>query len=347
MLEVLFIAFIVIIGLQLCYYLLIFNNLSPLKQPEVQTDFNKPVSVLICCKNEAENLKKNLPYFLNQSYSSFELVLINDRSSDATFEVMESFKKKYPSLVKIVDVAENEQFWGSKKYALTLGIKAAAHEHLLFSDADCKPNSKHWIKEMCRNFSNDIGLILGYGAYRRIKSSLLNKLIRLETLLTAVQYFSYLNIGLPYMGVGRNMAYTKTLFFTSNGFANHMHLRSGDDDLFVNENANNKNTTHCIDQQAFTTSEPKDNWSEWVLQKRRHLGTAHAYKTHQKVMLGMFYISQLLFWVLGVVLASWFYRPDIVLSLLFIRFAVIYMVMANATKKLNAHNIKRKQTPPS
>ena len=340
MLEILFITFIVIIGLQLSYYILLFGDFAHLKSPTRKNHFKDAVSVIICCKNEAENLKKNLPYFLNQKYTQFELVLINDRSTDHTLEVMESFKESHGTLIRIVDVADNEQFWGSKKYALTLGIKAASYDHLLFTDADCRPNSDEWIATMSSGFSNEIHLVLGYGAYEPVKKSFLNKLIRYETLLTAVNYFSYLGIGLPYMGVGRNMAYTKQLFFGANGFANHMHIRSGDDDLFVNETSTSKNTVSCVHREALTTSVPKKKWQDWIRQKRRHVSTASFYKPLHKVFLALFYISQLLFWMLAIVLSIYLYRPEIVLSLIFIRLFVGYLIMGSAASKLHENDLK-------
>jgi glycosyltransferase involved in cell wall biosynthesis len=236
MLEYIFIAFLVMICIQFIYYVFIFGrySFSSIKKQN-PTNFNHPVSIIICAKNEADNLNYNLPLFLNQNYPEFELILINDCSIDGTLEVLENFKKSSSIPVKVVNVEANEQFWGSKKYALTLGIKAATHNHLLFSDADCKPKSANWISEMVSHFSDTKHIVLGYGSYKRIKHSFLNKLIRFETLLTAIQYFSYSKLGIPYMGVGRNLAYTKELFFKNNGFVSHMKLRSGDDDLFINQ----------------------------------------------------------------------------------------------------------------
>ena len=159
MLEYLFIAFIVIFCIQSIYYIFIFGLFAFFKNKPIKDNFKQSISVLICAKNEAENLTKNLPFILNQNYPTFELVLINDCSSDHTLEVLKKFKKEFPSKIKIVDVKANEQFWGSKKYALTLGVKAATHEHLLFTDADCKPISKNWITNMTSKFNSQTQLI--------------------------------------------------------------------------------------------------------------------------------------------------------------------------------------------
>ncbi len=257
MLEYLFIAYIVIFCIQFLYITFIFGVFPFSNTKLTKNSFKQPVSIIICAKNEAENLVYNLPFFLKQKYKKFEIVLINDCSIDNTLSIMEEFKKDSNINIKIVDVVANEQFWGSKKYALTLGIKAATYEHLLFSDADCKPVSEHWITEMTTNFSDKHQIILGYGAYTKIKNSFLNKLIRFETFQTAIQYFSYLKIGVPYMGVGRNLAYTKSTFFSANGFAKHIKIKSGDDDLFINRLPQKTIPQHVLPETALLNQLPK------------------------------------------------------------------------------------------
>lgn len=286
-----------------------------------------------------KNLKEFLPHILDQEYSNFEVVLINDGSYDDTLEVMESFKKEYPNSIKVVNVTENEQFWGSKKYALSLGIKAASNEYLLFTDADCKPNSKHWISEMTSDLSKGKEIVLGYGAYKKIKSSWLNKIIRFETLMTALQYVSYAKIGLTYMGVGRNLAYTKSLFFKNNGFGNHLHIKSGDDDLFVNQNATKENVSLCFSENSFTISEPKTTIKDWVRQKRRHVSTASHYKPIHQFLLGLFYSSQLLFWGFVLLLLALNYQWQWVVGFLLVRFTIQYTTIYLSAKKLNERDL--------
>ena len=292
-LDFVFYTFIVVVFIQVVYYFFLFKNFAFIK-PEKTTSKKVPVSVIICAKNEAENLQRFLPSIISQNYPDFEIVLINDSSSDDTLEVMESFAKHH-SNIKIVDVKNTEAFWANKKYALTLGIKASKHEHLLFTDADCKPISKYWIKDMCSHFNETKSIVLGYGMHTKIKKSFFNKLVRFETLITAIQYFSYAKIGLPYMGVGRNLAYTKKDFFNVNGFVNHIKINSGDDDLFINQIANSKNVSICFSEKSFTESVPKSTFSSWIKQKRRHISTAKYYKLKHKILLSIFYFSNLSF----------------------------------------------------
>lgn len=181
-------AFIVVVIIQIVFYVFIFGKFAFLK-PQEATKKNFPISVIICAKNEANNLTRFLPSVIAQDYPNFEIVLINDASKDNTLEVMQSFAVEH-SNIKVVDVKSIEAFWGNKKYALTLGIKASKNEYLLFTDADCKPLSKNWIAEMSAHFNEEKALVLGYGAYEKIKKSFLNKMVRFETLITAINYFS-------------------------------------------------------------------------------------------------------------------------------------------------------------
>ena len=328
-LTLLFYSFCIIVFVQLVYYTTFLVAFSS-KKPKHKLSTSIPISIIICSKNESENLKENIPYYLNQDYPEFELVLINDNSSDSTLETIEEFKNQHKN-IKIVDVKPIEKYWGNKKYALTLGIKAASHEFLLFTDADCKPASKHWIREMASHFSKSKNLVLGYGSYLKTKG-ILNKLIRYETFITAIQYLGFANIGIPYMGVGRNLAYRKSLFLNHSGYMTHMHINSGDDDLFVNAVANETNTTISLDQKSFTISIPKQTFREWTTQKRRHISTAKYYKAKHKLILSIFYLSNLFFWTLAIILLSFTFLWKIVLGILIIRIMFQLICMRTPSK---------------
>ena len=332
MLEYLFIAFLVISGIQAFFY---FIFLLAFPKPKKTTSTSSlPVSIIICAKNEEENLQRHLPIFENQNYSNFELILINDNSSDNTLGVMEQFKATSKVPVKIVDVVPIERFWGSKKFALTLGIKAASHKQLLFTDADCIPLSENWISEMVSGITSEKNIVLGYGKYQKIKKSFLNKIVRFETLLTAIQYFSYAKIGMPYMGVGRNLSYNKKTFFNARGFMNHMHIKSGDDDLFINEVANRKNTVLEVSPQSFTESIPKKTWQSWIQQKRRHISTASSYKWTHKFSLGLYHLSQILFFILFPIVLIFNFKIELVLGVIGLRYLLYFANILNSGRKL-------------
>ncbi len=319
-----------------CFYFILFSKFSFLQTSENNTKDSYPVSLIICAKDEAKNLKKNIPLWLAQDHPNFEIILINDASMDDTLEVIKSFANKDPR-ISIVNLENNEAFWGSKKYALTLGIKQAKNKRMLFTDADCRPSSEEWITNMSSNFSKQKQLILGYGAYEK-SAGLLNALIRYETLITAAQYFSYAKAGIPYMGVGRNLGYTSDLYYSTNGFMSHMKIPSGDDDLFVNEAATRENIEICCDINAFTYSEPKESWKAWKVQKKRHISTAKFYKSKHKILLGIYYTFNLVFWLLAGIcflLLDW----KIPLFLIGVRILVQSIILGKAALKLKEKNL--------
>ncbi|WP_286924621.1 glycosyltransferase [Flavobacterium sp. UBA4197] len=337
MLTILLYIFIGIIALQIFYYLIVFSKFAFAK-PQKITPKRIPVSVIVCAKNEAENVTKFIPLLAEQNYPDYEIVLIDDASSDDTLEIFEAFEKQYTN-VRLVKVQNNEAFWGNKKFALTLGIKAAKKEYLLFTDADCYPTSKDWIMNMTSQFTLHKTIILGYGAYEKIKGSFLNKIIRFETVLTAVQYFSWAKMGRPYMGVGRNLAYKREEFFKVNGFMDHMKIRSGDDDLFINQASNSKNTTICYAPESFTISAPKTTYSEWFKQKRRHVSTASFYKGFDKFQLGLFYFSQLFFFLLAIILLAFQFQWMIVCGLIVFRYIFTWITLGYASGRLKEKDV--------
>ncbi len=330
MISVLFYVFVAVAIIQSLYYIA-FSSFA-FSKPVKKEKNHLPISVIICAKNEAETLKDTLPSIISQEYEKFEVILINDASSDHSLEIMKSFEETY-SHVKVVDVDHNEAFWGSKKYALTLGIKAASFEHLLFTDADCTPVSKHWISEMVCHFNATTHLVLGYGSYKRIPNSFTNLLVRYETLLTAVQYFSYALLGNPYMGVGRNLAYTKSAFFKVNGFVKHLQIRSGDDDLFVQEVASKENTALCFTHDSFTESAAPKTMKAWFRQKRRHVSTSKHYRFQHKLLLGLFFMSKFLFFGLFATLL-FIYDWKVLLAIFGTYYLIQFLIIGFSAKKL-------------
>ncbi len=266
---------------------------------------------------------------LQQDHPNFEIILINDASVDDTAEVIEHFERSYANIHK-VNVVNNETFWGNKKYALTLGIKKAAYNNLVFIDADCRPASNSWLRLLSEPLQADVSIVLGYGAYQKVKKSFLNQLIRYETATAAMQYMSYALRGNAYMGVGRNLSYTARQFYDVSGYISHMKVMGGDDDLFVNEAATPNNTTVVLSPESFTLSQAKSSWHSWWTQKKRHVNTAKHYKRKHQLSLGLYFISQLLFFIaatLGFILgAQW----QAILALVVIRYIVVFVVVGKS-----------------
>ena len=316
--------FLIAFLFQMGIYLFVFLRV-PLYSRKKKKTSSVGISVIICAKNEEKNLEQFLPHVLQQDYREFEVVVVNDSSSDNTEELLMELSAQFKHL-RYTSIPANDKLRRGKKLALTIGLKAASYDHILLSDADCYPVSDQWLKRMSSNFSSAHKIVLGYGGYER-KKGLLNTIIRYETTFTAIQYLSYAIKGRPYMGVGRNLAYEKALFFDNKGFAGHYHLLSGDDDLFVNENATRLNCAVEFSPESHTLSLPETTFRAWIKQKKRHLSAGGHYKPGSRIRLAIEWISRIILYTTLIwigVSSSWSIPVGILFGILLITRLVIF-----------------------
>jgi len=335
--NIIFLGFILITFIQLLYYFLLFARLAFHKTKPRNISQTHPVSVIICARDEAANLAKNLPGALIQQYrTTHEVILVNDNSFDESKYIVEAYQKEYKQL-HLIELKQEARFIPGKKFPLSIGIKTAKYEIVLLTDADCVPASEFWIEKMQEGFADKTEIVLGHGALHK-KKGFFNKLVRWENLHTALQYLSYAKAGLTYMGVGRNLSYKKAIFFRHKGFSSHNHVPGGDDDLFINKAATKANTNIVIDKDAFTLSEPAKNWKQWTKQKKRHYTTSKYYKPLHKFLLGLYAFSHFLFYPLFVVSAV-FYSWKEALAVFAIRCITQGIILFNVSKKLNEKDL--------
>ncbi|ARS34067.1 hypothetical protein CA264_00660 [Pontibacter actiniarum] len=314
-------------------YFSFFRFLPFTKHTDPEPAAQLPVSVIVAAHDELDNLMELLPALLDQEYPEFEVLLVNDRSEDDTEFYTYELERQYPNF-RVVTVKKTPEYLNPKKYALALGIRAAKYEHLLFTDADCRPCSPTWVARMQAGYARGAEVVLGYSPYAHLKG-FLNHLIRYETFLTGIQYLSQANAGNAYMGVGRNLSYTKGCFFKNKGFASHIKLMGGDDDLFVRDAANNSKVSIVIDKEAQTISIPKRTFREWIVQKRRHLSVGGRYRAADKRRIGAFIVSNILFYILLVILLVLNSHLAILGALAGVRYLTVFPVYLAAARRLN------------
>ena len=322
--------------IQLMYYAGFFRHVAFYQRKEKTKSQQHPVSVIVCARDEAANLAHNLPGVLVQTYpTTHEVIVVNDNSVDETKYLLEELRKTFKHL-QAVNLDYEAKLIPGKKYPLSIGIKEAKHEVVLLTDADCMPASEFWLQKMQDAYTDGIEIILGYGSYNK-KPGMLNKLIRFETFHTALQYLSYALAGSPYMGVGRNLSYTKRLFFQNKGFSALNHVTGGDDDLFINRVATKHNTAVVIDPDAVTRSEPKTTWSDWIRQKTRHYSTGKFYKLQHRLLLGLYALTHFLFYplLLLALIANW----RVALAFFLVRSIVQGWVFYKSMEKLNEKDL--------
>ena len=284
-------------GVQCAYYLLVFARIGFVRPFNGLPEFLPPASVIICAKNEAHHLSQYLKVVLIQQYKQYEVIVVNDQSTDNTIDVLVEFYKRNKNL-KIVNIDVNEtKPYEGKKYALLKGIEAATFDTIVVTDADCRPATTHWLAKVVGAYLHETKIVLAHAPFEKLPS-FLNKLIRYENFMTALQYFGFAKIGLPYMGVGRNLSFKKELLQNFNGYDKTKDLPTGDDDLLINATATYKNTELGIDKDAFTYSKAETTFNNWLNQKRRHLRSGFKYKPHHVILLFLFPFSNLLVYAL-------------------------------------------------
>ena len=319
------------------YFYLRYLRLGGKVTPKTDSDIQLPaVSVIVCAHNEYDNLQDYLSILLEQDYPCYEVIVVDDSSEDGSDLLLERWSRQYSNLYHTF-VPRGARVLSNKKLALTIGIKAAHHDYLLLTDADCRPESKHWIREMMQGFSKEqTELVVGFSPYFE-KPGLLSHLIGYDTLFNGLQYMGMARAGKPYMGVGRNLAYKRDTFFSTGGFKGLLSNRAGDDDLFVNRIATANNTIVVNNQDTLIWSVPKTTWREWFHQKRRHLSVSPQYRTRSKIQLtleplsrGIFYASVLVSAIIGSIELI-----SIALALFLLRLLVQLIIINISARRLN------------
>lgn len=329
----------ILLIIQIIYYFSLYNQLHVHNKAVsagdliYETDL-PPISVIISARNESENLRKYLPSILEQDYPNFEVIVINDGSTDESEDVLTILEEQYTNLYHTF-TPDGARYISRKKLALTVGIKASKFDWLVFTDADCRPASKEWLKLMARNFTPRTEIVLGYSGYEQNKGWFYRK-VSFTNLFMSMRFLGFALIDKPYMGIGRNMAYRKELFFKNKGFSSHLNLQRGDDDLFINEVATPFNTKVETSPGAIIRMEPAYGYKSWKEEKVSYLATSHFYHGAQRYLLGFETTSRLLFiaTVIGTIAIGIINRQWVVLGLAILAYIlrfVMQIIIINKT----------------
>ena len=336
LLAILFLSLIIQLGFYFIPYTAILRRTRKIKKGNVPHNIEQPpVSIIICARNEGENLRRFLPLVLEQDYLNYEVIIVNDGSCDDTEDIIKELQKVYQNLY-ITNIPQETRIISHKKLAITVGVKAAKNEILLFTDADCRPLTPNWITTMVRNFDEQTEFVIGHGNYYREKG-FVSKMVSYDTLTIAMQYMGFALLGHPYMGVGRNMAYRKSTFFRLKGFAGFLHIASGDDDLLINAFGKKHNTRIEPSCEAETLSLPKTTFRDWYYQKLRHLSTVDVYKSGSKLWVGLEPFSRGLFYLTTLLLIILGYNNPILLAITIGSFLfrfLVQLIIINSTAKV-------------
>ncbi|MDU1892338.1 MAG: glycosyltransferase [Dysgonomonas sp.] len=293
------------------------------------------VSVIIASENEAIELSKNLPLILDQDYPDFEVIVVNNGSTDESDEILSALNLQYPNLYHTYLPYSNDKKFGRRKLALTLGVKAAKGDVLLFTEPYSKPVSNRWISSMMDQMKEGKEVVLGYSFFSKV-NKFFNRVARFDNHLFSMQYFSMAIKGKPYTGVYRNVAFKKHLFFDNKGFASFLNLENGED-VFINQIVTPENVALALSQDSFVETSG-DSYSLWKQIKKSYSIAKGYFKSKVSNLFSLEGFSRYLFYILliGLFVYSIVYQHWALLgisALLFIVRLIIQLAIINKSAK--------------
>lgn len=293
----LLLCFLIQLFFWLFFYKRPYNYQKKRKEISVPDEALPAISVIVTSKNSAEELARNLPFIIEQDYPDFEVIVVNRGSTDDTDIVLKAAEQKYSRLYHTYVPAEADGV-NEKKLALTLGIKAAKNDYLLFTEAYCKPCSEHWIKEYGKEFTQGKEVVLGFSRLEISRKTGLRGFILYDNLIHHLKFLSMAILRKPFMGIGRNLGYKKELFFKHKGYSPILNLEGGEDDLYINRIAPKKKTGVVLSRESLTETDSVKHFSTWRTLKSGYLYSKQYYKGFSFRLFGLETFSKYLFYLL-------------------------------------------------
>jgi glycosyltransferase involved in cell wall biosynthesis len=331
--------------IQLFFYLFIYirpyNYLKKKEDISVPNEALPAVSVIVTSKNSAEELEQNLPFIMEQDYPDFEVIVVNRGSTDDTDMVLKAAEQKYSRLYHTYVPVEADGI-NEKKLAITLGIKAAKNDYLLFTEAYCKPCSTQWIREFGKEFTQGKEVILGFSRLEIPQKTGLRGFMLYDNLIHHLKFLSMAILHKPFMGIGRNLAYKKDLFFKHKGYSSILNLEGGEDDLYINRIAPPKKTGVALSGKSMTETGSVNHFSEWralksgyLYSKRYYKGTSFRIFSLETFSKYVFYLLFICATVLGIVAGNYILTAFALLFFL-ARYAVQWRVITLSSRLFDA-----------
>jgi len=300
-----------------------------------------PVSVIVYLKSSKQDLEQFLSNILEQDYPEFEVIIVTDSILDVDEEILKRLKNQYENLYS-THVPGNTKNVSRKKLALTLGIKAAKYDKLLFTESDSRLRTTDWIFSMVRHFSDAKTVVLGFSALESTEN-LSHRFMEYDYFFSNLQMISCALLNKPYTGNGRNLAYSEEHFIEQRGFVKHRILQHGEDDLFINDIATGDNTAVELSISSVTIAKISD-FQDWKRQKTDRMLTQYFYKRGPVAFWRLesytrigFYAALIACLILGFPYLSQQYLllPEIALTCFVIRFSSQLFIINNILKHLH------------
>lgn len=288
---------------QMYYYLVVYGGLPRFRNNRgIRSDIpSPPVSVVVVVRENSYYFIENyLPLLLSQQYDEFEVVVVDCSYSEEIGTLLRETSLSVPNL-HVTAIKQQLHYEHSTKLALTVGIKACRHEHIVFTTADSYPASDRWLSLMAKGFiCGDI--VIGYCGIEPA-GGLANRLMRCSRLIRSVRYLSAATRGRAYRGVAQNIGYTKTLYFESRGYT-HLNMNIGDDDLFIQKIATADNVSVVMNPHAAVRQVQYGGVRAWCAVRKFLSHAFRYYPGRVKRSVGGELASRFLFFALSAAVAA-------------------------------------------
>jgi hypothetical protein len=332
-----FLGFLLTFIIQITYWWAVYGKLGFYrKRQSVST--KEPVSIVLLFNDEFEKLKTQLPVLLSQDYPDYEVILVIQSINDDLAEYLENICKEY-SNIKVIQMLQDLNFFKGNKFPLSIGIKSAANDLLIFTEAGCSPVSERWLEQIQSNFTEEKEIVLGYFRSTHPGKSSPYGFRRWVNLSTAMSYFSFALAGRPFMGIGKNMAYRKSLYYRNNGFVSHYKVPVGEDDLFVNKVATRRNVAIAPNLESQVVFGETQRFSEWMRFRKKYFKSGRYYNSWDKFFLNLFTFSYVLFLAAFVYLLIVQYLFYPVLALFILRLFSQLFIFKKCMIRLSERNL--------
>lgn len=336
------IVFGVITLIQLVFYYVIYGRFAFHRKKASLGFRDIPVSVVIVVRDDAAQLLQTLPYLLEQQYSFFEIVVVNDRSRDEySLQAIQEYKERYPN-IKIVDLSTAVSTSRGKKMAISMGIKCATYEHILLTSPNSIPASKQWLATIAQNFQFQKRIVLGYSTFTK-KRTPYSHFLHYDNMVGAMQYFSHALLRSTYRGDLNNVGFVRQLFYQQKGFIAYNHLLYGEEDIFIHRASTTNNTAIEFAPDATMVRQHVPQYRYWRLHKISLFFTRKYNSFKNRCLLSLYELTNLLFYVaLAFAIVVSLHQPlalYITLGIALVRIISMYVVMGISAKKLQETQI--------
>lgn len=304
-------------------YVLLYRKVIYRATNNEEPDLTPPLSVIVYACNDASYIKENLPLILEQDYPQFEVIVVNDGSTDETNEELKLLEQRYSNLYHTY-LPEEAKTQSRRKLALNMALKASNYDWIVMTTANASPVSAEWLRSLARNMDDKADVVLAYSGL--ISSRTKGLYYRMDNLFFQLRYLAMAKKGKPYMGVGNNLAFRKCIY-QQRLFSGILNIPVGEDDIPVNRIANSENTRVECSPGSVVKVHYQYLAKAWRERKMGYAITRKYYKNKSYRWWELEPLFRYLFWGLLIASLAKGFFCNWLFALLFIKFSLIYYVI--------------------